>query len=64
MEFELNKSYSGFRLTQKEEIAELKSLGLFLNMMLLELNYWFLKTMMTTRCSAPRSGLHLKTIPG
>jgi presequence protease len=29
MGFELNKSYSGFRLTQKEEIAELKSLGLF-----------------------------------
>ncbi len=29
MEFELNKSYSGFRLTKKEEIAEIKSLGLF-----------------------------------
>ncbi len=29
MGFELNDSYSGFRLTQKEEIAELKSLGLF-----------------------------------
>ena len=29
MGFELNKSYSGFRLTQKEEITELKSLGLF-----------------------------------
>ena len=29
MGFELNKSYSGFRLTQKKEIDELKSLGLF-----------------------------------
>ena len=29
MGFELNKSYSGFRLTKKEEIAEIKSLGLF-----------------------------------
>jgi presequence protease len=29
MGFELNKSYSGFKLTKKEEIAELKSLGLF-----------------------------------
>ena len=29
MGFELNKSYSGFRLTQREEIAELKSIGLF-----------------------------------
>ena len=29
MGFELNKSYSGFRLTKKEEITELKSLGLF-----------------------------------
>ncbi len=29
MVFELNKSYSGFKLTRKKEIAELKSLGLF-----------------------------------
>ena len=64
MGFELNKSYSGFRLTQKEEITELKSLGLFLNMMLPALNYWFLKMMMTTRCSALRSGPHLKMIRG
>jgi Zn-dependent M16 (insulinase) family peptidase len=28
MGFELNKSYSGFRLTQKKKIDELKSLGL------------------------------------
>lgn len=29
MSFELNRSYSGFKLIKKEEIAELKSLGLF-----------------------------------
>ena len=29
MSFELNQSYSGFKLIKKEEIAELKSLGLF-----------------------------------
>ena len=29
MGFELDQSYSGFTLTQKEDIAELKSLGLF-----------------------------------
>jgi presequence protease len=29
MSFELNQSYSGFKLMKKEEIAELKSLGLF-----------------------------------
>ncbi len=29
MGFELNKSYSGFKLTRKKEIDELKSLGLF-----------------------------------
>ena len=39
MGFELNKSYSGFRLTQKEEITELKSLGLFFEHDVMELNY-------------------------
>ena len=29
MSFELNQNYSGFKLIKKEEIAELKSLGLF-----------------------------------
>ncbi len=64
MGFELNKSYSGFRLTKKEEIAEIKSLGLFFEHDVTGAELLVLETMMTTRCSAPRSGLLLKTIPG
>ena len=32
MSFELNQIYSGFKLTKKEEIKELKSLGLNVDM--------------------------------